>query len=205
MKNKIQALLLATIMALAMLTSGCGSDTTPQTEGVQVEDEVSEDVADATEDTQEEEQQEAQEETYIKFPEFQAVTINGDAIDSSIFAEADITMINIWGTFCGPCIKEMPDLAELYNELPEGCALIGIVTDVYGEENLDKAVEIVTQTGVTYDNIVPDDALYQFLAANISGVPTTLYVDIDGNILGGVVGARSKDEYKGILEQLIME
>lgn len=205
MKNKIQALLLATIMALAMLTSGCGSDTTPQTEGVQVEDEVSEDVADATEDTQEEEQQEAQEETYIKFPEFQAVTINGDAIDSSIFAEADITMINIWGTFCGPCIKEMPDLAELYNELPEGCALIGIVTDVYGEENLDKAVEIVTQTGVTYDNIVPDDALYQFLAANISGVPTTLYVDIDGNILGGVVGARSKDEYKGILEQLITE
>ena len=205
MKNKIQALLLATIMALAMLTSGCGSDTTPQTEGVQVEDEVSEDVADATEDTQEEEQQEAQEETYIKFPEFQAVTINGDAIDSSIFAEADITMINIWGTFCGPCIKEMPDLAELYNELPEGCALIGIVTDVYGEENLDKAVEIVTQAGVTYDNIVPDDALYQFLAANISGVPTTLYVDIDGNILGGVVGARSKDEYKGILEQLITE
>ncbi len=205
MKNRLQALLLAAIMALTILVAGCGSDTVPQAEGVQAEDEASEDVADVTEDTPEAEQQETQDETYIKFPEFETVTINGDTIDSSIFAEADITMINIWGTFCGPCIKEMPDLAELYNELPEGCALIGIVTDVYGEENLDKAVEIVTQTGVTYDNIVPDDALYQFLAANISGVPTTLYIDTDGNILGGVVGARSKEEYKGILEQLIME
>ena len=205
MKNKIQALLLAMIATLTILFVGCGNDTTPQPESTQIEEDESENVADVTEDAQETQQQETQEETYIKFPEFEAVTINGDAIDSSIFAEADITMVNIWGTFCGPCINEMPDLAELYNELPEGCALIGVVTDVYGEENLDKAVEIATQTGVTYDNIVPDDTLYQFLAANISGVPTTLYIDTDGNILGGVVGARSKDEYKGILEQLIME
>ena len=180
MKKKI-ILLLMTIMALAVI--GCG-------EGENTKAENSTDAA-------------TQQEEYIKFPEFQSSTINGDYIDSSIFAEADVTMVNIWGTFCGPCINEMPDLAELYTELPTGCALVGILTDVYGEENLDLAVQIVSDTGVTYDNIIPDDSLYQFLTANITGVPTTLYVDSEGNILGGVVGARSKEEYKAILEELV--
>lgn len=146
-----------------------------------------------------------QEEATIKFPEFAATTLDGDAIDSSIFADADVTMVNIWGTFCGPCISEMPDLAELNGELPEGCALVGLLTDVYDGQNADLALQIVEETGVTYKNIIPDETLYQFLAENITGVPTTLYVDSEGNILGGVVGARSKDEYKAILEELVKE
>lgn len=153
---------------------------------------------------------ENQEESYTKFPEFESTTIAGGSIDASIFTEAEVTMVNIWGTFCGPCINEMPDLAELHGELPEGCALVGVLTDVYPDENLeivnlDTANQIVTETGVTYDNIIPDATLYQFLAENITGVPTTLYVDSEGNILGGVVGARSKEEYKTILEELVKE
>lgn len=180
MKKKVILLFMAIMMLTVM---GCGKENVQQAE--------------------ESENAAAQEEKYVKFPEFESSTITGDYIDASIFAEADVTMINIWGTFCGPCIDEMPDLAELYADLPEGCALVGIVTDVYGEDNLDKAVKIVTETGVNYDNIIPDDALYQFLAANITGVPTTLYVDKEGNILGGLIGARSKDNYKAILEELV--
>ena len=184
MKKKLVIVIIAVVLVMTTF-AGCGN-------GEKVTNESGEPV----EETESE---------YVKFPEFAADTIMGEDIDNSIFAEADVTMINIWGTFCGPCISEMPDLAELYAELPEGCALVGIVTDVYGEDNLDKAVEIVMQTGVAYDNIIPDDALYQFLAANISGVPTTLYVDREGNILGGVVGARSKDDYKAILEELVKQ
>lgn len=153
---------------------------------------------------------ENQESSYIKFPEFESTTILGENIDSAIFAEAKITMVNIWGTFCGPCINEMPDLSILHGELPEGCALIGVLIDVYTDENLeivnlDAANQIVEESGVNYDNIIPDETLYQFLAENITGVPTTLYVDSEGNILGGVVGVRSKDEYKAILEELLKE
>ena len=194
MKKKVIVALMAAILAVTAVFTGCGSDVT-RDEGKQEENEV----------IRNETPEESGEPEYVKFPEFATTTIMGEDTDYSIFAEADVTMINIWGTFCGPCINEMPDLAELNGELPEGCALVGIVTDVYGEDNLDKAVEIVTQTGVTYDNIIPDDALYQFLAANITGVPTTLYVDREGNILGGVVGARSKDDYKAILEELVKQ
>lgn len=145
----------------------------------------------------------ATEEKYALFPEFSSTTLDGENIDASIFRDAKITMVNIWGTFCGPCISEMPDLAELYQELPEGCALVGVLTDVYGDQNLDTANRIVSETGVTYANIIPDEVLYQFLADNITGVPTTLYVDTEGHILGGVVGTRSKEEYLNILQGLL--
>ncbi len=144
-----------------------------------------------------------QEENDILFPEFSAITLDGEKIDASVFADAQITMVNIWGTFCGPCINEMPDLEKLYQELPEGCALLGVLTDVYGDDDPDAARQIVTETGVTYANIIPDEALYQFLSDNITGVPTTLYVDSEGNILGGVVGARSMEEYLEILKTLL--
>lgn len=145
----------------------------------------------------------ATEEDYVLFPEFSSMTLDGENIDSSIFKDAKITMVNIWGTFCGPCVSEMPDLEELYQELPEGCALVGVLTDVYGDQNLDTANRIVSETGVTYANIIPDEMLYQFLADNITGVPTTLYVDTEGHILGGVVGTRSKEEYLNILQKLL--
>lgn len=192
MKKKLVIVMLAVIMSVAAVFAGCGDNFAK-------DENKKEEMTDSKEDAENSEPE------YVKFPEFAATTIMGEDIDHSIFSDAEVTMINIWGTFCGPCINEMPDLAELYGELPEGSALVGIVTDVYGEDNLDKAVKIVTETGVTYDNIIPDDALYQFLAANVSGVPTTLYVDRDGNILGGVVGARSKDEYKAILEELVKQ
>ena len=189
------------VAALLMVgVAGCSGGDNGSAEAEKSETEKSEGSA-ATEN---------QEEAYIKFPEFESTTIAGDSIDASIFTEAEVTMVNIWGTFCGPCINEMPDLAELYGERPEGCALVGVLTDVYTDENLgivnlDTANQIVTETGVNYDNIIPDETLYQFLAENITGVPTTLYVDSEGNILGGVVGARSKDEYKAILEELVKE
>lgn len=198
MKKKVIVALMAVIMIMAAVVVGCGTGATNGTENAPGK----EDAAAGNEGVTQDENAESE---YVKFPEFVATTIMGDDIDSSIFADADVTMVNIWGTFCGPCINEMPDLAELYGELPEGCALVGIVSDVYGEDNLDKAVKIVTETGVTYDNIIPDDVLYQFLAANVTGVPTTLYVDREGNILGGVVGARSKDDYKAILEELVKQ
>ena len=44
---------------------------------------------------------------------FTAQDLEGNDVDDSIFDDYDVTMINVWGTFCGPCIQEMPDLGQL--------------------------------------------------------------------------------------------
>ena len=44
------------------------------------------------------------------FGTFESKTLDGEDVSQDIFSKADLTMVNIWGTFCGPCIKEMPEL-----------------------------------------------------------------------------------------------
>ncbi|MBQ4235421.1 MAG: TlpA family protein disulfide reductase, partial [Treponema sp.] len=39
---------------------------------------------------------------------FTATDLNGRIVTSEIFEKNKVTMLNIWGTFCGPCIREMP-------------------------------------------------------------------------------------------------
>lgn len=69
--------------------------------------------------------------------EFSAKDINNKNITSEIFEDAELTMINIWGTFCGPCIKEMPDLAQLNkNNENKGFQIIGIVIDAVNRKGL---------------------------------------------------------------------
>ncbi len=62
---------------------------------------------------------------------FSATDLDGNAVDESIFSSSKLTMVNIWATFCGPCIGEMPDLGLLNEEYAsEGFQVVGIVADV---------------------------------------------------------------------------
>ncbi len=49
---------------------------------------------------------------------FTAVTLDGGEYTADDFSEADVTVINIWSTTCGPCIREMPEIAEYEKTLP---------------------------------------------------------------------------------------
>jgi thiol-disulfide isomerase/thioredoxin len=134
--------------------------------------------------------------------EFKTVTIDGKEIDSSILKDNKLTMINIWATYCGPCIEEMPDLQKLCEEFEsDGFDIIGIVSDTPDEDNEALAKEIVSKCGVKYSNIIPDDMLTNNILNNISAVPTTFFVDSEGNIIGDLlVGSKSKEEYKEEIE-----
>lgn len=67
---------------------------------------------------------------------------NGNDVDKSIFTDKKLTMVNVWGTYCGACIEEMPDLQEIYTEMKnKGVNVVGIVMD--GEKNKDRALTIL--------------------------------------------------------------
>lgn len=46
-----------------------------------------------------------------KFPAFTTTDLNGNAVTEEIFLGKALTVVNIWGTFCDPCVNEMPLLA----------------------------------------------------------------------------------------------
>ena len=142
---------------------------------------------------------------------FSAKDINNKNVTESIFKDSKVTMINVWATFCGPCIREMPDLSTLnkkYNS--NDFQIVGIVIDgvnnkgVMNPKTVSSARNIVKTTGADYIHIIPDSSLFNGLLSDIYAVPTTFFVNSDGELIGQVyTGSRSLDQWQEIVEPLL--
>ena len=145
------------------------------------------------------------------FSYFSSYDTEGNVVTQDIFKGHKLTMINIWGTFCGPCISEMPDLGELSNEYKDkGVQIIGIVGDVSavgGNINvydLKTVEEIVSMTGADYLHIIPTEDINTIILNDIVYYPTTLFVDENGSIIGDwIVGSRTKTEWETIINKYL--
>lgn len=142
---------------------------------------------------------------------FTAFDIDGNTVDESILSGYKLTMVNIWGTFCSPCISEMPELGALNAEYADkGVQVIGIVIDVQDgsgtliPDMVDFAKEIVDKTGADYLHILPSADLSIQMLYRVEAVPTTIFVDEFGRQVGeDYLGARSGDDWKLIVEELL--
>ncbi len=141
---------------------------------------------------------------------FTATTLDGKEVDESIF-EGKITMVNIWATFCGPCIREMPDLQKLHKAYKDkDFQIVGICCDiykangVYDEGMINEAKAIVEETGVRYLNLLPSDDLDEKKLNSVTSVPETFFVDEKGNLIGSsYIGSRSYEDWAVIIDSVL--
>ena len=139
-----------------------------------------------------------------KFPAFQTVDVAGNTVTQDIFKGKKITVVNIWGTFCPPCIEEMPDLAKLSASLPENAQIIGILCDVSLNDKsaLQDAKSIVSKAGTNYPCLLLNDSLTDYLS-QFMYVPTTIFVDSEGNQIGEPVVGADFNAYTECLRKVI--
>ena len=138
--------------------------------------------------------------------EFSMEDVNGETYTQEMFADHDLTMINVFTTWCSPCIREIPDLEKLSKEMEDqGVQVLGIVLDVAGnadEETIEKAKLLAEKTGAAYPFLIPDAGYLNGRLAGISAVPETFFADKEGNIVGETYsGSRSFEDWKGIVEK----
>ena len=139
-----------------------------------------------------------------KFPEFSAKTVSGEDISSDVFKESKLTVVNVWGSWCGPCVQEIPELQKLYESMKDkDVNVIGLAQDA--GTDLDAVKEIIDKNKVTYQNIVPEGATEDFVMS-LMAFPTTFFVDSDRNIVGVIQGNRNLEAFtaavEGVLEKL---
>ena len=142
---------------------------------------------------------------------FSSQDLSGAAVTDSLFAKNKLTMVNVWGTFCGPCIREMPDLAELNKEYKDkGFEIVGIPIDIVDRtgnilpRTKASGESIIAQTGANYTHIVPNKAMLSGFLKYIQVVPTTLFVDSEGTLVDTVyLGSRSKKDWQKIIDNLL--
>lgn len=145
--------------------------------------------------------------------EFSMQDIEGETYTQEMFADYDLTMVNVFTTWCTPCINEIPDLEKLRNEMKDqGVNVVGIVLngrDGFGkedEETLEKAKLLAEKTGASYPFLIPDEEYLNGRLLEISAVPETFFADREGNIVGETYsGSRSLEEWQTILEVKLKE
>ena len=132
---------------------------------------------------------------------FTTTDLNGRSISSEeLLAGHKVTMINLWGTFCVPCKRELPDVQKLSLELEEkGCQLVGICVDAADDPQL--AAAILKDAGVEYLNLIGTDEIQQQMYS--ISIPASFFVDSEGNILTEPVIGAYFDLYSQRLEEAL--
>lgn len=138
---------------------------------------------------------------------FEAQDIAGNTVTSDMFSSSRLTMVNVWATYCNPCLNEMPDLGELAEEYdPKDFQLIGIISDVMEDSDpsvLGHAADLITQTGADYPHLLLNESLYYALLTDVTAVPTTFFIDTNGEPIAAAVGSRNKAAWKEIIDGLL--
>ena len=117
---------------------------------------------------------------------------NGVMIHSTNFA-GKVVMLDFWGTTCGYCIAEMPDLVALQDKYrADGLAIVG--ADVSWWNDTAQAVQnfLATFTPTLNYQIVMSTAANEAAYGGISGVPTTFVIDRQNFIRKEFVGQQSR-------------
>ena len=136
---------------------------------------------------------------------FSTYDMEAQPVDESIFSGYDLTMVNIWATWCGYCVQEMPELAKLKDMLPENVNLITICDDATTETEL--AYTILQQTGATnFQTLMGTQEIYDQFLYQVYAFPTTYFLDSQGNPVGEpIVGVPDLEDAAGAYYGVTME
>lgn len=135
--------------------------------------------------------------SHVKAANFTLEDLDGNTISLNDLKGKNI-FLNFWATWCPPCRGEMPDIQSIHEEYSEkGLVILAVnlgegkdaIKDFVKKNNYDFKVLLDTEQTV--------GDMY-----NISAIPSSYFLDKDGNIIGKKIGAMSKEEIKSYLKLL---
>lgn len=138
----------------------------------------------------------------------QTMDIDGKEFSGKDFSDYDLTMVNVFATWCSPCVQEIPDLAEIQKEMKgNGVNIVGVVTDTVdqtgeNQEALEKAKLIRERSKAEYPFLIPDKSNFNGRLSGIQAFPETFFVDKKGQIVGETYsGSHNKKAWLEIIEK----
>ena len=100
-------------------------------------------------------------------------------------------LVNLWATWCGPCVEEMPALDRLQTKLGQRLTILAISQDRRGAAVVDP---FLAKAGITHLAVFLDPKSAAIDAFGVQGLPTSFLIGRDGMILGKLEGAAKWDE-----------
>jgi thiol-disulfide isomerase/thioredoxin len=129
--------------------------------------------------------------------DFKLKDLNGKEVALSDYKGKKV-FLNFWASWCPPCKAEMPDIEKLYEETKDSDLVILAVN--VGESKSEVA-SFLNDNSYSFPVLLDSDQnIYN--QYNIKGIPTSFFIDKDGNIVSSKEGAMSLDEMKSYISKL---
>ena len=130
-------------------------------------------------------------------PAISFVDLAGNTVSLSEFT-GKIVLVNLWATWCEPCLREMPSLERVQLRLGDKIAVVAISEDHGGSKTVEPFID---KLGLKSVKIYFDPKSAIERALKVRGLPTSFLIDRKGRVLGRVEGAAEWDAPK-LLEVL---
>ena len=134
-------------------------------------------------------------------PAISLADTNGHSVELSEL-RGKLVLVNLWATWCEPCLREMPSLERLQSRLGERIAVLAVSEDRGGNKTVEP---FIAKLGLKSVKIYIDPKSEVGHAFGARGLPTSFLIDREGKMLGRVEGAAEWDSPKilGVLEPLL--
>jgi thiol-disulfide isomerase/thioredoxin len=125
----------------------------------------------------------------------------GNTVELSEF-RGKLVLVNLWATWCEPCLREMPSLERLQARLGDAITILAVSEDRGGSKAVDP---FIVKLGLKSVKIYLDPKSAVGRGFEVQGLPTSILIDREGRVLGRVEGAAEWDSPKilGVLESLL--
>ncbi len=138
------------------------------------------------------------------FPfQFTVTDVTGKSLSLSDY-QGKVVIVDIWGTWCGPCVSEIPSFIKLQQAYgSQGLQIIGLNHEEgTPEEARQTVLDFVAEHQINYPcALVTDEIMAQ--VPDFDGFPTTIFLDRNGQVQAKAVGARHYEALEKMVTALL--
>ncbi|WP_026889840.1 TlpA family protein disulfide reductase [Clostridium beijerinckii] len=129
--------------------------------------------------------------------DFNLKDLNGNELSLSDLKGKKV-FLNFWATWCPPCKAEMPEIERLYQETKDSDL---VIISIEIGEPLNTVKSFIDSNKYNFKVLIDSD---QSVATkyNITSIPTSYFIDKDGNIVSKHVGGMNIDQMKAYIKTL---